>query len=560
MGELQLRLVQGRFQLAVLGQFKRGKSSLLNALLGEPLLPTGILPLTAIPTRLRHGPERRLRVVRHNGQREIQCGSLELLAQTLMQTVTERQNPGNRLRIAEVEVEHPSALLARGVEVLDTPGIGSTVLHNTEAARGLLPVCDGALFILSPDPPITEVEVQFLRAVKDAVARVIFVVTKADTLAPSERHEILAFLRHVLADRAGFSDTERLFLVSARLGLEARQTGNPELWVESGLGELETYLVEFMATEKEVALCEAIRTKAVRLINEASFIVDLQRKAIELPREELDRRLERFERQFAEMDQERLYFHDRLTGDQQRLLQELDRLIDELEAPATKALMACVERAREPGGQPSDVHAALSVEIEQVFGRYSKDLLLAATSRFRAVEEIHCHAIERLIERLRRTAADLFEVPYLEGVTLERLAVIHEPRLFSRRWVTSFTEEALSWLLRLLPRTLRAKWMERQCQEDIAYLVRRNIEELRWAMRQNIAEAFRTFETRLVSQIDATAQYIRTAIGNAAKQQAQREASADPETHRLAAGRQRLEQLHDVLSGPKGRAAYGSPI
>jgi predicted GTPase len=176
-GELLHRLDEGRFRLAVLGQFKRGKSTLLNALLHEPLLPTGILPLTAIPTTLRYGPERRVRISFQDGRCEDYDGSLEHLQEILTRYVSEQENSANRFGVTQVEVDHPAAFLAHNVEIMDTPGIGSTLLHNTRTARAMVPVCDGALCVFSPDPPITEVEVQFLKAVHAAATRVIFVLT-----------------------------------------------------------------------------------------------------------------------------------------------------------------------------------------------------------------------------------------------------------------------------------------------------------------------------------------------------------------------------------------------
>ena len=134
-GELSDRLKQGHFRLAVVGQFKRGKSSLLNALLGEPLLPTGILPLTAIPTALRYGDRRCVCITMLDGQRDECSGSTDEIASFLVRYVTEPENPENRLGVAEVTIEHPAALLAHGVEILDTPGIGSTLLHNTRTAK-----------------------------------------------------------------------------------------------------------------------------------------------------------------------------------------------------------------------------------------------------------------------------------------------------------------------------------------------------------------------------------------------------------------------------------------
>lgn len=107
--DLRTRLDAGRFHLAVLGQFKRGKSTLLNALLGESFLPTGVVPLTAIPTLIEYGPECTVRVLFQDGRTE--CVSVDALDAY----VTETGNPENARGVATVEVEHPAPLLARGV-------------------------------------------------------------------------------------------------------------------------------------------------------------------------------------------------------------------------------------------------------------------------------------------------------------------------------------------------------------------------------------------------------------------------------------------------------------
>jgi GTPase Era involved in 16S rRNA processing len=546
--ELRHRLDEGAFRLAVLGQFKRGKSSLLNALLGEPLLPTGVLPVTAIPTILRCGPERRARVSFLDGRCEDHSAPLEVLAKVLTHYVTEGENPANRLGVTKVEVEHPAGLLAKGVEIIDTPGIGSTVPHNTQAARDMLPVCDAALFVLSPDPPITEVEVQFLRAVKDAVARVLFVLTKADLLSPTERHEMIGFVQRVLQEQAGFSGRERIFPVSAHQGVQAHSTGSAEAWSQSNLGELEQYLTGFLLTEKADALHDAIRAKGGRVIREALFALELQRKAIELPHQELERRHHRFEAQLAKFDRERVYFRDRLAGDRQRLLEELDGLAEDLAQRAREALTG---RLRRPGGE---AHAALSAEVERFFGRVETEMPATVAARFHAVQTLHCQEVETLIEQIRRTAADLFEVPCLEGVALEGWEMLKEARIFRQRWITSFTEEAASLMTGLLPRALRAKRLERRLRQDIEYLVARNVEELRWATRQNLEDAIRGFQARMDAQIESTIAIIRSAVDAAMAHQGQRASQMAPELQRLEGHRQRLAQLAGKLS-PDPRAS-----
>lgn len=127
------RLRERRFHLAVLGQFKRGKSTLLNALLGQPLLPTAVVPLTAVPTFLRSGKELAVTVsfLDNRAPQEHRMGSTREASELLSRLVTEGANPQNHLGIASVEVRHPSPFLAQGVVLIDTPGIGSTLRHNT---------------------------------------------------------------------------------------------------------------------------------------------------------------------------------------------------------------------------------------------------------------------------------------------------------------------------------------------------------------------------------------------------------------------------------------------
>lgn len=565
--ELCDRLNEGRFRLAVLGQFKRGKSTLLNALLHEPLLPTGILPVTAIPTMIRYGSERHVRITFRDGRTEDFDGSLVDHQQVLKRYVTEEENPANRLGVLHVDVDHPAKILADGVEIIDTPGVGSTLLHNTRAARETLPICDGSFFVLSPDPPITKVEVEFLQLVHEAAVRVIFVVTKADTLRPLGREALLAFLQKIFRDEAGFSGQEPLFLVSASQALEAHATGAAPLLSTSGIAALETYLANFVLTEKQIALQEAIRAKAARVIGEVLFAVDFQRKVIELPREDLERRSERFDGHLAKIESERVYFRDRLAGDRHRLLEELDRLAKALAEPMTKALAACAERARDevgPGMSGTElrcrIQAALSGEVDQVFGRAAKDLWATVIHQFHTVQDLHCREMEALIDRVRRTAADLFEVPCLPGVALDRLEPVREPRVIGHRFVTSFIEVAEIWLVQWFPRSWQATRFARQLEETITYLVARNVEELRWTTRQNLEETLRLFEGRMETQLESVIGDIHNALRTALDRQARREAISTPELRRLEGFRQRLEQMLADFSLPGKPTSYGRPV
>jgi len=156
-GELVVKLAEDRFTLAVLGQFKRGKSSLMNAVIGREILPAGVLPLTSAITVLKYGPAERLVV-----HREDSIFPEELPVSSLSDYVTEKGNPANRKKVKTACVELPVPFLRRGIEFVDTPGVGSAIAANTATTYAFLPECDAVLFVTSVDTPMTSLELVFL--------------------------------------------------------------------------------------------------------------------------------------------------------------------------------------------------------------------------------------------------------------------------------------------------------------------------------------------------------------------------------------------------------------
>lgn len=326
------RLLQRRFHLAVLGQFKRGKSSLLNALLGEEILPVSVVPLTAVPTFIRGGEKRRAEVIfiEEGQSAEYEAVDAASLNQFIGQYVTEEANPENKLGVSYVEVYHPSSILREGVVLIDTPGIGSTHRHNTEATLNFIPQCDAALFVVSPDPPITEVEMDFLGEVRSRINRIFYVLTKADYLNEPDREQLIRFLRSVLHEQAGMEVDARILSVSARLGLEARQKDDEQGWAKSGMKEVERLLLDFLVHEKDSALSEAIACKASDALNTVLLELRLSEQSLKMPLEELQRRLEVLKSRRIEADSQRILEKDILEGDKKRTVAFLEEQAEQL--------------------------------------------------------------------------------------------------------------------------------------------------------------------------------------------------------------------------------------
>jgi GTP-binding protein EngB required for normal cell division len=254
------KLASDRFNLAVVGKFSRGKSTLMNALFGMDRLPTGIVPVTSVITSVAYGTNERV-VLRYEGSalcREVPLTELAMY-------VTERGNPGNKMGIMEAEVQLPADLLRRGFYFVDTPGLGSMIASNTETTRRFLPECDAIIFVTSFDSPFSADEAGFLLETKSHVRQVFVVINKRDLVSGDESAEVLRLARQQLAEEAGAANVE-FFALSAREALEAKLAGDRGKLAASGLPDFVSALLEFLTFRKSHEFLASIGRRAEDLL------------------------------------------------------------------------------------------------------------------------------------------------------------------------------------------------------------------------------------------------------------------------------------------------------
>lgn len=242
--ELFSRLAEDRFNLVVVGRFSRGKTSLMNAVLGTDRLPTGIRPLTSVITTVTYGT-REAAVIHFAG-----LGiPLDVPLGELPQYVTEQGNSGNHRRVTIAQVQLPVELLRRGFYFIDTPGLGSPIVENTRTTERFLPEADAFVLVTSYEGPLSDEEVRFLRSAAAAGQPAFVVVNKQDMVDAAEREQALAYLREQLR---GLLEGRNLgiFSLSARDGLTAKQKGDAALLAASGVAAFEAELVRYLLTEK----------------------------------------------------------------------------------------------------------------------------------------------------------------------------------------------------------------------------------------------------------------------------------------------------------------------
>jgi ribosome biogenesis GTPase A len=131
--DLFARLAEDRFNLVIVGRFNRGKTSLMNAILGTDRLPTGIVPLTSVITTVGYGSKERA-VLKYDNR----ILDKEIPIALLSQHITQQNNPGNVQHIKTAEIQVPAEILRRGFYFVDTPGLGSVIVEYSHN-RGVSP-------------------------------------------------------------------------------------------------------------------------------------------------------------------------------------------------------------------------------------------------------------------------------------------------------------------------------------------------------------------------------------------------------------------------------------
>jgi GTP-binding protein EngB required for normal cell division len=411
--QLLARLAEDRFNLAVVGPFSRGKSTLMNAMLGFDALPTGILPHTSVVTTVTYGAKEHA-VIRCEGWSFPQ----EIALHELPGYVTEQGNPGNRRKVVLAEVRLPSELLRNGLCFVDTPGIGSAITANTETTKRYLPEIDAAIFVSSFDSPLTADETEFLLRLRSVVGIVFFVLNKADLIRAEERPTVTSFVQDKLDSILGNSNYG-LFPISAKQALEAKLAGREGDLPASGLSDLERAVAKFLSTEKSRQLANRVLDRLVGLISDRRIL-----GALRLNGEGPDARNEKLEE---------------LEKANRELQSERERLATGLRVSADPAL------------------ARIEPRLNKIFAELRKDALRRYATRFTQPEtlsgagafdlfarEVSSFCQKRLERELRLGAASLStEFELVAGSRLAELSSLagRVPELASRILNTTAVKE-----------------------------------------------------------------------------------------------------------------------
>jgi replication fork clamp-binding protein CrfC len=332
-------LKQGVFRLLVLGDMKRGKSTFLNALIGENLLPSDVNPCTAVLTLLRYGPEKKVTIHFNDGKSP---QSLDFQSFKYKYTIdpaeAKKLEQEKKQAFPDVDyavVEYPLTLLEKGIEIVDSPGLNDTEARN-ELSLGYINNCHAILFVMRASQPCTLGERRYLENyIKGRGLTIFFLVNawdqvKESLIDPDDAEELAAAesrLRQVFkANLAEYCIVdgqdiyeERVFELSSIQALR-RRLKNPQADLTgTGFTEFMGSLNTFLTRERAVAELRQIRTLSRQTVNNTREAIDRRIPLLDQNVNELKLRIESVEPEFTKLNSIRDQFQREIlnTRDQQ---------------------------------------------------------------------------------------------------------------------------------------------------------------------------------------------------------------------------------------------------
>ena len=346
------KLEEDRFHLVVVGEFNHGKTTFVNALLGEQALPVGVTPTTAAIHHIRWAEHREALVVSAGGERRaIPFDEAKRFA------VGGGASADN---VDYLEIGYPAPLLKERILLVDTPGVNDLSLQRADITYSYIPRADAVLFLLDAGQILKESERVFLndKLLKASRDKIVFVITKWDLLSPDEQREALAYAKNHLSTLV---KDPVVFPISAEKALAGDRAA-------SGIADLVSHLTRFLAEERGRILLDNALGEGLGVAQLLSKGVDARRRSVLMKTEEIDRRIAALEKDLTgragTIEQRRMQIREDISGIKTGARKDLDRFVDDV----SRQLPNVIESAK-----PQDLKQYLPSFLEDSFKQWAEE-------------------------------------------------------------------------------------------------------------------------------------------------------------------------------------------
>jgi len=531
---------EGKFIVAAVGEFKRGKSSLLNALLSKKIFPVGVLPLTSVITVAQYGEKEEYLVYFEDGS------SKNITLLEIENFVTENGNSGNKLNVKVALAKAPLNLLSNGIKLVDTPGIGSIVEKNSEVTKEFVPEIDVALVVSGFDPPITADELKLIKEVEKEASNIIVVLNKSDIVDEKTKKEIEEFTRKALV--ANGIKNYQLFSVSA----------NPKnnIEVDTKIEELKEFLVDLAKSSSKTIVEESAKRTLSKLCAELLQFIDVEIFSLKEPSISLEKKLSDFQEKISDLEIWILAAKAKSLSSFKIDPRSFEEIKIDLENKAAEEAKA-IKISNSP---KTKIRKEVKEKVRKIAQEYCEKF---SESAFKLIEEIEQKReivlrkeFEEIGKRIKKAGAETFGITFsnfeMEVFVKEKKRNIFE--FVETKGALDFSDLLSPVFDFIFPRSVvfenaieeGRKLLKEWLRENFGRITESFVEELD-QMTTNQASFFET-------KLKETAKDIHLAIEEGKKKKEKDEASVSDEIKRLEKIKQKLIS---ILSATNGNGLLG---
>ncbi|HVU55005.1 MAG TPA: dynamin family protein [Puia sp.] len=490
LNELRLKLTEEKLNLVVVGLFKRGKSSLVNALLGKDLAPVAVTPLTTVVTSFEYTPGSPHAIIYYKGGQ-----SREEDIDQVVQYISEEENPANIKKVEAVRILHPAIPLLRMVTLIDTPGLGSAFVYNTESTREFIPKMDAALFVLSADLPISQADVDFLEELRSSVPEIIFVLNKKDILEEKDLERLLTHDRKILLEKELIRPEASILSVSARLARMGQRGA-------SGIEGLLSHIHQQMETEKDALLQEVFVKRYGWLYSRLEVQLQLKLQALRTPVNELELKQKRLREAIILLHSQKEEFYNTIRGETHMMQGSIAHAVEEdargLQQELRQRLEVHKEKLKDPALFQS-VQTEFNHLILDRFERRWNELEQQIKKKFGSLLAGYGQRSRSFLNEL------ILHLSSLMGISFDIIAGRFDLDTYSSSYLSvkgaSIVSGRLSPFARLLPASKRQNQLQHRLIHHYDAVVVQNASSVIYDLQYRIQESFRKFSTDLESRL-----------------------------------------------------------
>ncbi len=303
---LEERLKNHIFSVGIMGEFRRGKSTVINALLGQEIVPADIVPCSATLNYVKWNVNKGAEIYFKDGT--VQSVDVEDLAKYVTKITKESEKVS--ATVEKAVVYYPCQFCQNGVQIIDTPGLNDDE-RMSDISEKVIPTLDAIIMVIVPDSPFSQSEAEFVRnkVMASDLGRIIFIVNKIDTIDEDDRDRLLASIRDKIQtsvldkmakvygeDSDEYKNTVdklgsiKLLPVSARKALKGKIKNNPAMLEDSGYADFESTLSHLLTEERGTLELMHPVNQLFSVSAEALRIIETRLATLNMEAEEFERK------------------------------------------------------------------------------------------------------------------------------------------------------------------------------------------------------------------------------------------------------------------------------